>query len=80
MKNKFREIISAFGIYIEVCGSKDFEYEYRRITYKENGYNVTFLHLFKDTNKWKYYLINYLCVIINFKNKELNKLLKMKSF
>ena len=36
-----------FGIYVEVCGSKDFDYEYRRKIFDDNGYRVIFLHLYK---------------------------------
>ena len=40
-------------IYVEVCESEDFNYRYRKMIYKENGYKVIVLHLFKDSNKWK---------------------------
>lgn len=49
-----------FGVYIEVCGSKDFNYEYRRKIFDKNGHRVIFLHLYKDTNKWRYHLMNHL--------------------
>jgi len=32
----------SFGIYVEVCGSEDFDYEYRRKIFDKNGYRVIF--------------------------------------
>ena len=49
-----------FGIYIEVCGSKEFDYEYRKKVFDKNGHQVIFLHLYKDKRKWKYHLMSYL--------------------
>jgi len=39
--------LTQFGIYLEVCGSKDFNYEYRKRVFSKNGYCVIFLHVFK---------------------------------
>ena len=66
--------LTQFSIYIEVCGSEDFDYEYRRMTYKENGYNVIFLHLYKETNRWKEHFLNYLVGISNYRNERLDRL------
>ncbi len=41
-----------FRIYVEVCGSEDFNYEYRRKIFARNGHLVIFLHLYKESNKW----------------------------
>lgn len=68
-----------FSIYVEVCGSKDFDYEYRRNIYEENGLNVIFLHLYKETDKWKEHLINCLEEIINYRNDKLNEILRKVS-
>ncbi len=65
-----------FNIYVEVCGSEDFNYEYRRIIYKENGYKVIFLHLFKDSNKWKKYFLYYLIEISKYRNHKLNRIIE----
>lgn len=65
----------AFGIYIEVCGSKDFEYDYRRKILGKNGYRVIFLHLYKETNKWKYHFISHLKLFTNHRIQKLNKIL-----
>jgi len=45
----------SFGIYIEVCGSENFDYNYRRKIFDYNGYKVIFLHLYKDRKKWIYH-------------------------
>ena len=65
-----------FGIYIEVCGSEKFDYDYRRKIFDNNGYRVIFLHLYKGKNKWKNHLMNYLEVITNYRSKKLNKILR----
>jgi len=62
-----------FGIYIEVCGSEQFDYEYRRKIFDDNGYKVIFLHLYKDTNKWKYHLMNYLRKITKYRFYKFNE-------
>jgi len=50
----------AFGIYVEVCGSECFDYDYRRKIFNNNGHLVIFLHLYKDSSKWKKHLMTYL--------------------
>ena len=57
-----------FGIYVEVCGSEQFDYEYRRKIFDNNGYLVIFLHLYKETNKCKYHLMGYLQLFTNYRN------------
>ena len=64
------------GIYIEVCGSENFNYEYRRRIFDKNGHKVIFLHLFKVSNKWKYHLIKYLKLFNNRRNYKLNMILR----
>ena len=54
-----------FGIYVEVCGSKGFDYSYRRKIYEENGYRVIFLHLYKETEKWRKHFLSYLKLFIS---------------
>ena len=44
------------GIYIEVCGTDKFNYEYREKIYKENKLPVIFIHQYKDKEKWKRFL------------------------
>ena len=68
------------GVYIEVCGSSEFDYEYRRNVFEKNGYNVIFLHLYKDSCRWKQHFINYLQLFINYNYKKLNEVLHSLSF
>ena len=65
-----------FGIYIEVCGSKEFDYEYRRKILDKNGHNIIFLHLYKDVNKWKNHLIRYLEKIMGYRYQKLNQIIR----
>jgi len=64
-----------FGIYIEVCGSETFDYEYRRKIFNRNGYRVIFLHLYKETNKWKNHFLNYLQLFTDHRNQLLKKII-----
>ncbi len=57
----------SFGVYIEVCGSSDFNYEYRRKILDRNGIMVIFLHLYKDEKRWRYHLMSYLERMIEYK-------------
>jgi hypothetical protein len=41
----------AYMLYIEVCGSKEFDYEYRKEIYEKNGIPVVFLHYYKRRRK-----------------------------
>ena len=68
--------IPKLGMHIEVCGSKDFDYEYRDKIYKENGYHVIFLHLYKEHKKWKNYLANRIMEIEEFRHSEVMKMMK----
>jgi hypothetical protein len=68
-----------FGIYIEVCGSEKFDYEYRKKIFDINGYRVIFLHLYKETKKWEDHFLNYLLLFVNYENKKFNKLLKKRN-
>ena len=52
--------LNQFGIYIEVCGSHLFDYQYRRRIYQKNGHLVIFLHLYKHSERWIYHFSDYL--------------------
>jgi len=65
-----------FGIYIEVCGSKNFDYKYRRTIYNEDGYKVIFLHLYKESREWKNHLFNFLEMFDRYRNYKLNEIIK----
>ena len=67
--------LKQFGVYIEVCGSSNFDYEYRRKIFDKNGYKVIFLHLYKNTNKWKKHLIHYIKLFTNYRVYKLNQLI-----
>lgn len=68
-----------FGIYVEVCGSKKFDYEFRRRIFDRNGYRVIFLHLYKNTDKWKKHLLGYLQLFTHYRNHKLNEILKKEN-
>jgi hypothetical protein len=61
-----------FGIYVEVCGSKDFNYDYRRKIFDKNGHKVIFLHLYKEKEKWTYHLLKYLKLFTDYSFIDLN--------
>ena len=44
-------------VYIEVCGSKDFDYGYRDRIYLDNNVSVIFLHYYKKQKYWQKYLV-----------------------
>jgi len=71
--------LKEFGIYVEVCGSEDFNYSYRRKILDKNGIRVIFLHLYKNKEKWKYHLVNYLEKCAFYRFKKLNKILNSKN-
>ena len=68
-----------FGVYVEVCGSGDINYDYRRRIFNKNGHNVIFLHLYKDSIKWKFHLKQYLKIFIYNKKKRLNQILQKEN-
>jgi len=70
--------LTNFGVYIEVCGSKNFNYDYRRRIFDNNGYNVIFLHLYKEINLWKNHLLSYLQFFTNNRNQKLKKIFKKR--
>ena len=68
-----------FGVYIEVCGSSSFNYEYRRKIFDTNGYRVIFLHLYKRSDKWKNHLKSYLQVFTSYRYRKLNEILSKEN-
>lgn len=67
--------IPKLGMYIEVCGSEDFDYRYREEMYRKNGYHVIFVHLYKEREKWKSYLLNRIREIEELRHEEVMKML-----
>jgi len=62
------------GIYIEVCGSANFNYKYRKKIFDKNGYRVIFLHLYKESRQWKNHLIRYIQLFTDYINYNLNRI------
>jgi len=64
-----------FGIYIEVCGSEYFDYNYRQKIFDKNGYKVIFLHLYKEKDRWKRHLFIYLRLFTHHRIEKLNEII-----
>jgi hypothetical protein len=71
--------LTFFGIYVEVCGSKEFDYDYRRRIFDKNGFFVIFLHLYKDQCQWKRHLRSYLRLFIRLRNRKLSEILRKEN-
>jgi hypothetical protein len=67
--------IPKLGIFIEVCGSEKFDYEYRDKIYKKNGFFVVFVHFYKEKGKWKTYLIKRIMEIEEQRHSEVMKMM-----
>ena len=72
--------IPRLGMYIEVCGSEEFDYEYREKIYKKNGYPVIFVHFYKKEEKWKNYLVARIREIEEKRHDEVMKMLHQIQF
>jgi hypothetical protein len=66
-----------FGVYVEVCGSQDFDYEYRRRMFDKNGYFVIFVHVYKEKEEWKRHLLKFLYKFTKDRNQRINKILRV---
>jgi hypothetical protein len=64
------------GVYIEVCGSKEYDYEYRKKIYFKNKIPIIFIEEYKDDNLWKNYLIKMLKEIHDKRSKQLEEITK----
>jgi hypothetical protein len=71
--------IPKLGMYIEVCGSEKFNYEYREKIYKKNGYHVVFVHIYKET-KWKSFLVKRIMEIEESRHDEVMKMIHSLKF
>ena len=69
----------AFGVYVEVCGSERFDYDYRRRILDKNGYRVIFLHLYEETDKWKKHFMGYLEKIMDYRHRKLNEIFEKEN-
>lgn len=72
--------IPKLGMYIEVCGSENFNYKYRKKIYKKNSYHVVFIHFYKNKRKWKNYLIKRIMEIEEKRHDEVMKMLHSLQF
>lgn len=66
--------IPKLGLFIEVCGSKEFNYEYRQTIHKKSGIPVVFLHYYKKRRKWKSFLAKRIMEIEQQRQSEAKKL------
>ena len=64
------------GLFIEVCGSEKFDYEYRNKIYGKNGIPVVFLHYYKRQRKWKTFLAKRVMEIEQQRQSEAKKLME----
>ena len=71
--------LTQFGIYVEVCGSNHFDYDYRRRIFDMNGYCVIFVHMYKETKQWKNHLVNYLRLFTRIRNYNVHNALRKTS-
>ena len=65
-------------VYIEVCGDEKFNYEYREKIYKNNGFFIVFIHLYKEKEKWENFLLKRIIAVEEYRhNKAKNMLEKL---
>ncbi len=67
------------GMHIEVWNSGEASSEYREKAYKKNGYNVIFVHTFKEENQWKNFLISRITAIELQRHSQVMDMLLVKS-
>ena len=48
--------LPVFGIYVEVCGSEEFDYGYRWKIYENSRLFIIFVHTYKEKNRWQKHL------------------------
>jgi hypothetical protein len=62
------------GVYIEVCGSDKFDYEYRAKVYAKNRIPIIFVHQFKQDLNWKGYLKDKMVKIQDYRQEKVKKI------
>jgi len=72
--------IPKLGMFIEVCGSEEFNYKYREKIYRKNGYYVIFVHLYKERKKWKKFLVKRIMEIEEKRHVSVMKMLHFLQF
>ena len=68
--------IPKLGIYIEVCGSKEFNYEYREKVCRDNNIPIIFLHFYKKEKYWQKFLIKKIKEVEDERHAEAMKLIE----
>lgn len=68
--------IPRLGIYIEVCGSREFSYKYREKVYRDNNIPVIYIHFYKQQEKWRIFLIRRIKEIEEQRHSEAQKLVE----
>lgn len=67
--------VPKIGMHIEVCGSRNFDYDYRDKIYKRNGIHVMFVHSYKESGKWKKFLVKRIMEIEEERHSEIMSML-----
>ena len=65
-----------FQVYLEACGSEDFDYKYRDQIYQKNDVPVVFLHLYKNNKEWQNWLKTKILEIEEDRHNKVMKLVK----
>ena len=72
--------IPKLGMYIEVCGTERFDYEYRERIYKKNEIPVIFLHVYKTEREWRDYLLKRIMDIEEERHDQVMNMLRSLKF
>ena len=62
------------GIYIEVCGTKKFDYDFREKIYEKNNTPIIFIHQYKNPAEWQGWLKKEIIRIHKEREKKVNGL------
>ena len=62
--------IPKLGMFIEACGKEREDYEYRRKIFRKNEVHIIFAQVYKESKKWKKYLVKRIEEIERFRHKE----------
>ena len=66
--------IPKLGLFVEVCGSPNYDYEFRKKVFNRNKIPVVFLHFYKNPTKWESHFKERITKIQKEREKELKKL------
>ena len=69
--------LTDLGVYIEVCGSPEFDYAYRNEIYNKNNIDVIYLHIFKEENQWQTHFHKRLLELVKDRLHQLNILVQL---